>query len=117
MGSFQTPMMAVRVAAREQQQRFPTILHYLAPALVLAYFMLAVSVSTCTLQNLKTRRAGPRKVLVCLVSLIVVSFLVESCMLLADSVVGGARHSSTHGNVSAFPNIYKLRRDPLGLIR
>lgn len=116
MVSLQSPMngtMTAVVAAAEQQQRFLQALHYIAPALVLAYFLVAATVSICTLQNLKASRSGPRRILVCLVSLIVVSFLVESCMLLTDTAVNGARHSSTDGNVSAFSIDHKLGRDSM----
>lgn len=118
MASLQLPIMAVEVevTATEQQQPFLIALHYIAPALILVYFSVAVTVSVCTLQNLRARRAGPRKVLVCLVSLIVISFLVESCLLLADTAFYGAHHSSTDGNVSTFPNDYKLSEESLAPI-
>ncbi|CAD6570642.1 MAG: hypothetical protein ASARMPREDX12_003784 [Alectoria sarmentosa] len=94
-------MMALYMAATEQQQHFLQSLHYLAPALILIYFLIATTVSVCTLQNLKASGPGPRKVLVSLVSLLVISFLVESCMLLTDTAINGARHSSTESNVYA----------------
>ena len=113
MVSLQSPIMAVEMAATERQQRFLQVVHYLAPGLVFAYFLIAATVSICTLQNLKARRAGFRKVLVCLVSSIVISFLVESSILLADTVFNSARHSSTDGNVSAFQIDYKPGPDHL----
>ena len=102
MASLQSPMMALT-----QQQRFPQSLNYVAPALVLAYFLITSVISTCTLQKLKAGHTGPRKVLVSLVSLVVISFLAEACMLLTDTAVNGARHSSTDSNVSLSPHIYK----------
>ena len=93
-------MMAVYVAAADQQQRFIHSLHYFGPALVLAYFHVANAYSACTLQNLKARGTGPRKVLIPLVCLVLISFLVEACMLLTDTAINGARYSSTDVNVS-----------------
>ncbi|KAL9133811.1 MAG: hypothetical protein Q9175_005012, partial [Cornicularia normoerica] len=93
--------MAVEVAATPQQQRFLQCLHYIAPAWVLAYFLITTTISACTLQKLRACGIGPRKVLVSLVSLVVISFLVDSCMLLTDTAVNGARHSSTDSNVYA----------------
>lgn len=94
--------------ATEQQLGFLKALHYVAPALVLAYFLITTIISACTLQNLKACGTGPRKVLVSLVSLVVISFLVESCMLLADTLIGDSCHSSTDGNVSTFPRATNL---------
>ena len=110
MASLQSPIMAVDVAAINQQQRFLQSLHYLAPALVLAYFMTTTAISVCTLQTLKACRSGPRKVLVSLLSLVVLSYLVEACMLLTDTAVNDAHHTSTDGNVSSLPRTYKSRR-------
>lgn len=109
--------MAVEVAATNQQPRFLQSLHYLAPALVLAYFLIATAISICTLQNLKASRTGPRKILLSLLSLVVISFMVEACMLLTDTAVNGADHSSTDSNVSFLPRIYKSgSQSSLGVI-
>lgn len=102
--------MALELTATGQQQHFLQSLHYIAPAVVLAYFLITTAISACTLQSLKACRAGPRKILVSLASLVVLSFLVESCMLLTDTAVNGARHSSTDSNVSTFHRIYKAER-------
>ncbi len=102
MASLQSPMTAAEVAATKQQQPFLQLLHYVAPALVLAYFLITTTISVCTLQHLRAWGAGPRKVLTSLVSLVVISFLVESCMLLTDTAVNRARYSSTDSNVSIF---------------
>lgn len=110
MASLQSPIMAVEVVAINHQQRFLQSFHYLAPALVLAYFMVTTAISVCTLQNLKACRSGPRKVLVSLLSLVITSFLVEACMLLTDTAVNGAHHSSTDSNVSSLPRTYESRR-------
>lgn len=101
MASLRSPMMTMEVAATEQQQHFLKALHYIAPASVFAYFLITTTISACTVQHLKACGNGPRKVLVSLVSLVVLSFLVESCMLLTDTAVNGARHSSTDTNVYA----------------
>ena len=103
MASFQSPMMPVDMAATQQSQRWQRYLHYIAPALILAYYLIATSISACTLQNLKPCATGPYKVLLPLVCLVVISFLVESCVLLIDTTVNGARHSSIDSNVSTRP--------------
>lgn len=95
-------------AAKEQQLlRFVQIFRYVAPILVFGYFLISTTISTCTLQNLKAQGTGPRKVSVSLVCLVVISFVVDSCMLLTDTAVHGAHQSSTDSNVSwktAFPH-------------
>ncbi|KAL9070382.1 MAG: hypothetical protein Q9161_004941 [Pseudevernia consocians] len=93
--------MAAEVLATKQQQHFLQLLHYIAPALVLLYYLIATTISVCTLQNLKPGTTSPRRVLVSLVSLVVISYLVESCMLLTDTTINGARQSSTDSNVYA----------------
>ena len=111
MASLQSPILAVELAATtEQRQRFLQSLHYLGPALVLAYFLVSTSISACTLQNLKACGTGPRRLLVSLLSLVVASFLAESCMLLTDTAVNHARHSSTDTNVSACPWVCSFGR-------
>ena len=110
MASSQLPMMAAEVALTSQQQRFLQCLHYVVPATVFAYFLLARTISACTLQNLKVSSTGPCKVLLPLASLVMVSFLVESCMLLTDTAINGARYSSTDSNVSSPPPVNKHGR-------
>ena len=103
MASLQSPIMPKDMAAARQQQRFLQALHYLAPVLILGYFLITTAVSACKLQNLKASGTGPRKVVIPFVCLVVVSFLVESCMLIIDTAIGGACHSSTDSIVSLFP--------------
>lgn len=79
------------------------ILHYLSPIAVLAYFMLAGIVSFCTLQSLKASGVGPRKAILWLMSLVLLSYVVEACMLLTDTLANHARHSTTGTNVSWLP--------------
>ena len=100
MASYQSPMTPVDLAPTQKLRRFLKFLHYTAPALILAYFFITTAISACTLQNLKPCAKGPRKVLLPLVGLVVISFLVESCMLLIDTTINGARHSSIDSNVS-----------------
>ena len=110
MASLQSPMMAVAMVAIEPQQRVLKALHYIAPSSVFAYFLIATTISACTIQHLKGCTTGPRKVLVSLLSLVVISFLVESCILLTDTAFYAARYSSTDTNVSTVPRIYEPRR-------
>ena len=92
--------MPVDMAATKQSPRFLQCLHYIAPALVLGYFLITTAISAYTLQNLKPSATGPRKVLLPLACLMPISFLLESCMLLIDTNINGARHSSIDSNVS-----------------
>ena len=100
MASLQTPLMPMEMAAARQQQRFLQALHYLAPASVLGYFLITTAISACKLQNLKASGTGPRKVVIPLVCLVVISFSVDSCMLIIDTAISGACHSSTDSIVS-----------------
>lgn len=104
MASLQSPMMPVEIAAAGQQQRFLQALHYFAPALVLGYFSITSAISSCTLHNLKASGTGSRKVLISLVCVVLLSFLVDCCILLVDTALNGARHSHTDRNVSIFPS-------------
>ena len=104
MASLQLPIMSVQSATATQQQRFLHALHYIAPALVLGYFLITTTISVCTLQNRKASATGSRKVILPLVSLVVTLFLVESCMLSIDTVLNHARQSSTDSNVSINPH-------------
>lgn len=113
MASLQSPIMASEVLATKQQQHFLQLLHYIAPALVLGYYLIATMISVCTLQNQKPGGISPRRVLVSLVSLVVISYLVESCMLLTDTTINGARQSSTDSNVSISPRVYEPERQGL----
>ena len=115
MASLQSPIMPIEMTAARQQQRFLQALHYLAPALVLGYFLITTAVSACRLQNLKASRTGPRKVVIPLVCLVVVSFLLESCMLIIDTAVTGACHSSRDSIVSLFSR-KRGRQDPASLL-
>ena len=102
--------MAAEEDPNSQQQRFLQYLRYIVPAVVFAYFWIAKTISVCTLQNLKASGTGPRKVLLPLASLVVFSFLVESCMLLTDTAFNGARYSSTDSNVSSHPSVHEYGR-------
>ena len=113
MASVQSPIIAAGVLATKHQQHFLQWLHYIAPALVLLYYLIATTISVCTLQNLKPGTTSPRRVLLSLVSLVVISYLVESCMLLTDTTINGARQSSTDSNVSTSPNVYEPERQGL----
>ena len=115
MASLQTTIMPMEMAAARQQQRFLQALHYLAPTSVLSYFLITTAISACKLHNLKASGTGPRKVVIPLVCLVVVSFLVESCMLIVDTAISDACHSSRDSIVSLFPRI-PGRQDPASIV-
>ena len=76
------------------------MLYYLVPATVLTYYILASTISTCTLQNMKAHPGKtPFKVLLWLMILVLLSFVVEALMLIIDTIDDGARYSSTASNV------------------
>ena len=78
------------------------VLYCLVPATVLTYYILASTISTCTLQNLKAHAGKtPFKVLLWLMILVLMSFVVEALMLVVDTIDNGARYSSTASNVKS----------------
>ena len=109
MATSQLPMMAAEEDPTSPQQRFLHSLHYVVPATVFAYYVIARIISACTLQNLRVSSTGPRKVLLLLASLVMVSFLIESGMLLTDTAINDARYSSKDSNVSSPHPVNKHR--------
>jgi phosphatidylserine synthase len=82
------------------------ILHYTVPATVLVYYVVAVTVSILTLQNLRfPNRKTPRKVLPQLVAFVLLSYVVEAALFLTETFANGVLHSSTDSNVSLLPHI------------
>lgn len=76
------------------------VLQYMSPVLVIAYYLLASTVSLCSLQKARSSGTSPRKTLLWLMSLVALSYMVEACMLVLDSLANHARFSSTNSNVS-----------------
>ena len=80
----------------------PHMLVYVAPATILIYYILASTISTCTLQGLKSRaHSAPYRTLQWLTVLVLISFVAEALMLLIDSIYNQARYSSTDSNVTS----------------
>ena len=77
--------------------------YYLSPILVIAYYVLAVLVRICTLQDQKNSRSSPRKALIGLSCLVSFSYGVEACMLIVDTFANKSRYSTTASNVSKDP--------------
>lgn len=100
MPSYQSPIMAGGEAEADRLRHGLEILHYLSPVAVFAYYLLAVTVSVCTLQNLNVSTTGPRKFVLWFVSLVLLSYVLEACMLLTDTLANHAHFSSTDANVS-----------------
>ena len=78
-------------------------LYYLSPILIIAYYILAVAVRICTLQDQKSLRSSPRKTLIGLSCLVSLSYGVEACMLIVDTFANNSRCSTTASNVSKDP--------------
>ena len=104
----QSVMMAVDVAASNSLQQALEILHYLSPAVVIAYHLLAVTVSICALHNLTSPRTSPRRLLLGLMSAVLFSYVVEACMLLIDTLIKNARFSGPDINASENPRLVFL---------
>ncbi|KAL2046293.1 hypothetical protein N7G274_001740 [Stereocaulon virgatum] len=82
------------------------MLHYAVPAIVLVYYVLAITVSILTLQNLKfPNRKAPRKVLPQLVAFVLLSYVVEAALLLTETFANGGLYSSTDTNVFALSSV------------
>lgn len=101
MSSQQTSIMEAGVTDARPMLRALAVLHYLSPAVVLAYYLIAATVSACALHKPKVSRPGPRKVVLWLVSLVLSSYFVEACMLLTDTLTNHAGFSSTDKNVGS----------------
>ncbi len=99
----QSPIMVGGEAEADRLRHSLQILHYFAPIAVFAYYQLAATVSVFTLQNLKVSTPGPRKLVLCFMSLVLLSYVLEACMLVTDTVAKHAHFSSTDTNVSCTP--------------
>ncbi len=95
--------MVTDMAATDKLQQALQIVHYLSPAVVILYYILALTISICTLHNLDSSRSRPRKILLRLTVVILLSYLVEVCLLVIDTLVNHGRLSSTDRNVSRVP--------------
>ncbi len=90
----------MNMATSNGRQHMRNVLYYIVPATVLTYYILASTISTCFLQNMKARPCKtPFKVLLWLMILVVLSFGVQALMLLVDTFDNEARYSSTGSNV------------------
>lgn len=84
------------------------VLHYIFPLIVLGYFLVATSISICTLQSLKSQpRKIPRKPWLILQGFIFGLYLAEGLMLLSNTIFQDASSSSKDANVGLGLN-YKL---------
>lgn len=92
--------MTADMAATDKLQQTLCIIHYVSPAVIIAYYSLAVTVSVCVLHNLKHPRTSPLTILKWLTFTILFSYMVEACMLLIDTLANHSRFSSTDSNVS-----------------
>ena len=95
--------MDIEMTAFHGIQQALRVLHYLSPTLVIAYYVLAVAISICTLQSQKNSRSSPRKALIGLSCLVLLSYGVEACMLIVDTFASNSRYSTTASNVSKDP--------------
>lgn len=101
MSFHQTSIIEADVTHARPMLHALAVMHYLSPAVVLAYYLIAATVSACALHKPKAAGSGLRGVVLCLVSLVLLSYFVEACMLLTDTLTNYARFSSTDDNVSS----------------
>lgn len=87
-----------------EAQDLSHLLHYIAPAATLCYYLIATAVSVLTMQNLKiVNQKVPHKLLLLLMASVSVSYMIEATMLLIDTFTKNALWSSTDTNVSRNP--------------
>ena len=100
MASSQSLVNTTDMATSTGLHRMRNVLYYIVPATVLTYYVLASTISTCTLQNMKAHTGKmPFKVLLWLMILVMLSFGAEALMLTVDTIGNEARYSSTASNV------------------
>ena len=111
----QSPIMTAHMTAIDKPQHLRHILSYTVPGTVLAYYILALTISVLTLQNLKAQdRKTPCKVLLWLIALVLLSYIIEAGLLLTDTFANEALNSSTDCNVSPlFHTLYEVNRSSL----
>ena len=77
------------------------VLHYIFPTIILAYYLVAQSVSICTLQSLRcSGRQTNRKPILVLQVTVLALYAIEASMLTLDTLLNNASNSSRDSNVS-----------------
>ena len=100
MAYSQSPIITMSMAPSNGLDHIRNVLYYLVPATVFIYYILASTISTFTLQNMKALPyETPFKILLWLMILVALSFGSEALMLVVDTISNEARYSSTSGNV------------------
>ncbi len=85
----------------QQMQYANRVLHYTTPSLILLYYLVAATVSVCTLQSLKRPdEKKPRKPAIYVMLSIMIIYLGEASMLVFDTFNSQSRRSTTDSNVS-----------------
>ncbi len=85
----------------QQMQYANRVLHYTAPSLILLYYLVATTVSICTLQSLKRPdEKKSRNPAIYVVLSIMITYLGEASMLVFDTFNSQPRRSTTDSNVS-----------------
>ena len=103
MAYSQSPMITMSMAPSNGLDHIRNVLYYLVPTTVFIYYILASTISTFTLQNMKALPyETPFKLLLWLMILVALSFGFEALMLVVDTISNEARYSSTSGNVRLF---------------
>ncbi len=84
----------------QQMQYAIQVLHYAGPPVVLLYYLIAATISVCTLQSLKKpNERKPQKLAIHFMFFTMITYLGEASMLVFDTFNGETRRSTTDSNV------------------
>ena len=95
----------IRMESPDPHHSALRVLHYVFPAILLAYYVIAEIISICTLQNLRSRgHKINRKLIVLLQCAVLTLYAIEAVLLVLNSSLSLVGKSSTDDNVSPLPN-------------
>lgn len=84
----------------QQVQYAIQVLHYTGPSIVLLYYLVAATVSVCTLQSLKKPdQRKPQILAIYFMLFIMMTYIGEASMLVFDTFNSQPRRSTTDSNV------------------
>ncbi|KAA6415967.1 MAG: hypothetical protein FRX48_00686 [Lasallia pustulata] len=90
------------VSDHEQLYEAVKAIHYSAPWVILGYYIIAATVSVCTLQTITAKvkdHKAPRKLIFWVMVLIVATYIGETCVHLSPALSRYPRHVSPDGNI------------------
>ncbi len=88
----------------QQMQYVIQVLHYTGPSVVLLYYLVAATVSVCTLQSLKKpNQRKPQTLAIYFMLFTMMTYIGEASMLVFDTFNSQPRRSTTDSNVCIPP--------------